>query len=253
MANKNRNAGPARKKKAERDVTNEIILLPSPQTQELNIRPFKWTEKQESVIDCILHPKTNIVLIESVAGCGKSLISLYAALFALKEKIVNKILYIRSPVESCDAKLGFLPSDADAKLAPYFAPAEDLILSMISKPDMERLKNDELLSILAPGFCQGHSFHNSFVVLDEAQQLSSQNLETVCSRFGKRSKMLIIGSKRQVNIRNSGFMKVFDAFNTDAAKAKGIHCFTFDKSDSMRSPIAEFLGDVFDSIHFPSY
>lgn len=247
MANKNR-GGSAAKKRKEVDITNSIIEF-APPTDELTIRPFPWTEKQAHLISTVLNHKSTLTFVEAPAGVGKTICSMFCAISMLKDKLVNKILYVRSPVESCEAKIGFLPSTMEDKMQPYFQAGLDALLSLISKADVDRLRANGTLEVLPPNFAQGRSFHNTFVIIDEASQISLNTLELLCSRFGKRSRMMIIGSLRQTSIKNSGFKETMDAFNTSAAKEKGINCFTFDKSDSMRSPIAEFLADTFDEIN----
>lgn len=246
MANKTR-GNAAKKRKPEREISAEIFDFPQP--EELTIRPFQWTEKQANLISTVLNPKSTITFVESPAGCGKTVCSMFCAISMLKDKSVNKILYIRSAVESCEAKIGFLPSTMEDKMQPYFQAGEDALLSLISKPEVDRLKANGSLQVLPPNFAQGRSFHNTFVIIDEASQISLNTLELLCGRFGKRCKMMIVGSLRQTSIKNSGFKETMEAFDTKAAKDKGINCFTFDKSDSMRSPIAEFLADTFDEIN----
>ena len=107
---------------------------------------------------------------------------------------------------------------------------------------------DNRISISPIGFLKGRTFNSAYLVLDESEDLTVEELRMVITRLGKFSTLLIIGDIQQSNIRNSGFETVFQLFNNQESKDKGIHTFEFDKSDILRNEVLTFVIDKFDSL-----
>lgn len=216
---------------------------------ELKIRPFPWTEKQQKFIDLALKKEISVVLCRAPAGVGKTLLSLYCCLELLNKKSISSILFYRCPVESCSHSIGFLAGQASDKLAPYGEPLFDHLKELLDKSTVNYLIKDERILIDSIGFAKGRTFHTTGVILEEAEDLTIQELELIMGRMGRFSKLFIIGDVRQSNIRNSGFSKVFDLFNNPESLANGIVCQEFLSSDCMRSPILKFILDKFDKLN----
>ncbi len=244
MASKKSVPRNAKKRRAEIDITDEIIEKP---VESLEIRPFKWTQKQEDAITSILDKKTKLVLISGPAGCGKTLITAYCALVMLKEKLVKKINYIRIPLEASSSKIGFLPSDLEAKLEPYILPFVEVLKEITSESSIEGMKANGTLAGNHLGFIKGCSFHNSFTCIDELEDGNLTDISLAMSRIGRGSngmgKMVILGDPNQSNIsfKDQAFTKVFNTFSTEEAKEKGIISIKFTTDDCMRSPITKFI------------
>jgi len=243
MASKKGVVRNAKKRRVETEIVDEIF----PPKNEYEIKPLKWTEKQAKVIETSLKKDSQIIFINAPAGIGKTSIAIYCSLVLLKEKSVNKILFVRAPVEACDAKIGFLPSTLEDKMQPYLQCGEDAMTAFIPKVEVIKMKENGVFSIMPIGFCRGLSFHNTAVIIEEGSDLRVADLELAMSRYGKFSKMFIIGSPRQSSIKNSGFKKVFDAFNNEESQSKGIHCFEFANEDSMRSNLSKFILNKFEN------
>lgn len=237
-------------KQNKRPDNSEKIAQRSKIEDKFEIRPFKWTEKQNKVIDCALAKETNIVFIKSPPGTGKTLLSTYCSLELLSKKAVSNIVYYRNPVESATKSLGFLSGDYNQKMAPYGMPLFDHLVELLDKPTIDKLFKDERISIDTIGFAKGRTHHVSAIIMEEAEDLTPQELELIMGRLGKHSKLFIIGDVRQANVKNSGFDKTFNLFNDDEAKGKGIHTFEFNSSDCMRSPILKFIVDRFEKANF---
>lgn len=243
MASKKGVARNVKKRRVETEITEQIF----PAVDNLEIKDFKWTDKQRAVVDISLKKDSKIIFINSPAGCGKTTIAIYVSLILFKEKLVNRILFVRSPVEACDAKIGFLPSTMEDKMQPYLQCGEDAMLSFITKTEVTKMKENGTFSVMPTGFAKGLNFHNMAVIIEEAEDLTVRDLELICSRFGKNCKLFLIGSPRQSNIKNSGFIKTFNAFNDRKSEEKGIHCFEFTNKDSMRSPITSYILEKFEN------
>lgn len=246
MASKNIPSRSARKKKvAEVDITDEFLSVKEP----LQIREINWTAKQRNVIETTLDNNNKIIFLNGKAGSGKSTLAIYCALQLLKEKAVNKIIIIRTPVESCQHKIGYLPSGLIEKMSPYMKFGDDIMLSFISKIELECLKNNGTISILPTGFLRGLSFHNTCVLVEEASDFSTEDFELVMGRFGRNSKLILAGDPRQSSVRSSGFQSVYNIFDSEECRAKGIHCFKFEISDCLRSPLTKFILEKFEKLN----
>lgn len=209
---------------------------------------FAWTQKQQKFLDLALDKNTKIMICKSPAGTGKTALSIYCSLLKLSEKKVGEIIYVRAPVESCSKGIGYLQGDKSEKMNPYLAPAMDHLREFLDKSAIDNLIKDKRLQIEPFGFIKGRTFNVSAIIADEAEDFTTQELELMMCRPGRFSILFLIGDVRQSNIKNSGFNKVFNAFNTTEARIAGIHTFEFTKEDCMRSPITSLILDVFEKI-----
>lgn len=217
--------------------------------EEIKIRPFKWTEKQQKFIDLALSKDIQIIICHGSPGTGKTLLSLYCCLELLNKKSISNIIFYRSPIESATKSLGFLSGDYNEKIAPYGEPLQDHLRELLDKVTMDFLFKDNRISIDSIGFAKGRTHNATGVILDESEDLTIQELELIMGRLGKFSKLFIIGDERQANIRNSGFRKVFDLFDDDEALKNGVTTFKFNKEDCMRNEILKFILSRFEEIN----
>ena len=206
-----------------------------------DIHPFKWTEKQQKLIDVALDKHSQIIFIKAPPGVGKTLVSLYCSLVLLNKKSLGEIIFVRNPIESCSKSIGFLPSEKSDKLDVYATPLYDHLKELIDVPTQNKLLKDERLVIDSVGFLKGVTFHNKAIICDEAEDMNAAEMRLVLGRIGKFSKLFIIGDEHQSNIRDSAFLKTFNLFNTEEAKQKGIFTFEFTSDDCMRSDIMKFI------------
>ena len=215
---------------------------------EFKIRPFPWTEKQQNFIDISLDNKTNIILCRACAGVGKTLLSLYCSLVLLSQKKIGEIFYFRVPLESCSYGLGYLTGDKDMKLDPHSSPLKEHLNELLEKPTINSLLKEERIKVDSIGFIKGRTFNNCAILADECEDMTKKDLALLLSRYGRHTKMFIIGDSNQANIKNSGFDDVFDAFNNERARNNGIFCLEFDKNDCKRSEITKFIIETFENL-----
>lgn len=236
------------KKRQHRDDKSIHVPQKPKLKNELHIRPFKWTNKQQELIRIIQDKETNIVLIKGFAGVAKTLIAVYCALEALNAKKVGEVVYLRNPVESSSHTLGLMPGEFDVKMHYFLFPLLDKLDELLPPSEVNSLMNEKKISGGIVGHLRGKTYHNCFTIADEFSQCTKAEILTTMTRIGKFSKMLILGDATQVDIKNSGFKDVFDAFNNDEAKKNGIHTFEFGKEDILRSPITRFIIETFEKI-----
>lgn len=200
------------------------------------------TEKQKKLIDLVLDKETKIVFIKGPAGTSKSFISIYCALHLLNEKKVSDLLYVRTVVESGSKAIGALPGEINDKFGPYMMPLEDKLDELLPSCDIQKLKKEERIQAIPINFMRGASLNAKFIMADEAQNFTFEELTTFITRYGKFSKMIICGDAEQSDIgKRSGFPSFYEIFNTEEHKAAGIHTFEFDENDIVRSELLKLI------------
>lgn len=189
------------------------------------------------------------MFLSGVAGTGKSLLSVLAALEAIKEKKVSDLVYVRSIVESSSNKIGFLPGTQEEKVSPYLEPLMDKLDELIGFSSAEVLLQKGLVSARPINFLRGCQFSGKYVILDEAQNLNFAEMQTFMTRIGEFSKVIICGDPNQSDIGSkSAFTTIMDAFDTDFSKENGVKTFRFGKEDIVRSKILKHIVEVLEKI-----
>lgn len=213
------------------------------------IKPLKWTEKQNKFLNLVFDKNTKIIICKAPPGVGKTILSIYACLELLNQRRISDILFLRLPIESSSKGLGFLPGESFSKIEPYGLPLFTSLEQLVNKQTNDLLLKQKLIKVDSIGFIKGGTFNSMGIVIDESEDLTIKELRLIMSRIGKFSKMFIIGDEKQSNIRDSGFVKVFDAFNNDESKSKGIVTFEFLPEDCMRNDFMKFILEKFDNLN----
>ena len=211
---------------------------------KIRIRDFNWTDKQKQFINLASSKNTKIILVKGPAGSSKTLISVYSALHSLNDAKVSEIIYLRSAVESSDARLGFLPGDADQKLHFFNLPFMHKMEELINESDSKKLQKDERISCYPVNFSRGMSWDGKCMILDEAQNSSVREIITVLTRLGMGSKCFVLADPNQTDLKNGsrgGFNKIYDVLNDKKSKDNGIFTFEFTEKDIVRSDLVRFL------------
>ena len=147
-----------------------------------------------------------ITVIRGMAGSGKTLVATQVALDMLFTKQVEKVIITRPTVSKED--IGFLPGDIKEKMDPWLAPIYHNLNMLYNKEKIQKLLDEETIEIVPFAFLRGRTFVNSFVIVDEAQNVTHSQMETVIGRLGKGSKMVICGDMAQIDLkdkRETGF------------------------------------------------
>jgi phosphate starvation-inducible PhoH-like protein len=176
-----------------------------------------------------------ITFCQGVAGSGKTHIAVGMALEYLLDDKVNKIIVTRPVVESGE-RIGFLPGTAEEKLHPYLLPILDEVLYFINIGHYTKLKLDNKIEIVPLGLMRGRNFHNSFIIADECQNASYDQLKMLLTRTGNNSKMVLTGDISQSDLSyhmRGGFLTLTNALNN----MEGIGISKLDNSDIIRNPI----------------
>lgn len=228
----------AKKKSLPKDGDFEIKQLEK--SIKLN-RKHKLTEKQKRLLNIILDKESKIILINGPAGTSKTYIALYAALQELLDNPDKTLIYLRSIVENTRRTIGLLPGSIEEKFSPYTLPLSDKMEEFLSVQDINYLLDSRIVQAMPINYLRGASWNNKIIILDEAQNVSTDEFITILTRIGENSKMIICGDLMQSDIRYSGFKNICETFSCEDSKNMGIHQFSFDSSDIVRSAIVRFI------------
>jgi len=176
--------------------------------------------------------KNDIVFGIGPAGTGKTYLAVAAALKALQDKEVEKIILTRPAVEAGEA-LGFLPGDLQEKLLPYLRPLYDAMYDMLGMEETLKLIERNTIEIAPLAYMRGRTLANAFVILDEAQNTTVEQMKMFLTRLGENSRMIITGDATQIDLPRSKMsglksaMKILDGID-------GIKLFYFEAGDVVR-------------------
>jgi len=216
---------------------------------DLHIRELPWTEKQQVLIDLGANKDSRIIFLSGPAGSSKTLTAVRIGLELLNKKKVSDLVFVRAAVESADSKLGYLPGDIAGKYEPYMGPFEDKLEELLPVGEVKRLKGENRVTYQPVNFCRGASWTARFICVDEAQNLTINEIQTLLTRIGKFTKMILCADNAQSDLpkaKQGGFEKISHMFNTDAAAAFGIYSLAFNNDDIMRSELCKFIVKTFD-------
>lgn len=161
-------------------------------------RPIKSrSENQQQLIDA--YEKNDMVFAVGPAGTGKTYLSIALAVKALKEKAIKKIILSRPAVEAGE-KLGFLPGDMKDKIDPYLQPLYDALEDMIPAVKLQDMMEKHIIQIAPLAFMRGRTLSDAVVILDEAQNTTSQQIRMFLTRMGINTKMIITGDLTQIDL-----------------------------------------------------
>ena len=205
--------------------------------KESKLKLFTPTQSQKILINTIR--ENTITFVDSPAGSGKSSTVLWHFCKEFVLDNTKEIMVIRTPVEFCDDKIGFLPNGLDQKLEPHFAPARSILEDFLGKGKVAA-DLDLRIHFKIPNYMLGATLTDKFVLIDEAQQLSPQILKLLLERIGKGTKVVVAGDSNQLfdaHGKRNGLSDAIDRFFNEDEEgyltAKyvniGFHAFTVDE------------------------
>lgn len=195
------------------------------------------TEGQRNLMEAI---KThNLTMAIGPAGSGKTYLAISAAVEALEEGKVEKIILSRPAMEAGES-LGYLPGDMQEKMAPYLRPLYDALGDRMGGKRVRQLLEDGTIEIAPVGFMRGRTLNNAFIVIDEAQNCTYAQLKMLLSRLGWHSTMVVTGDPSQSDLLEgmSGLKDIADRFSV----VENIAVVHLKSEDIVRHPlVAEML------------
>ena len=181
------------------------------------------------------------------AGTGKTYLAVVFAVDALKNNLVKKIVLTRPAVEAGE-NLGFLPGDLKEKVDPYLRPLYDALQDMLGVEQTERLIEKGVIEIAPLAYMRGRTLEDAYVILDEAQNTTDNQMKMFLTRLGFNSKMIITGDVTQIDLPRgveSGLVRAMDILNN----VKGISFIHLTAMDVVRHPVVQRIIERYEGKH----
>ena len=214
--------------------TNRKTIVPKTLGQKLYLQSM------------LAHP---IVFGIGPAGTGKTYLAMAAAVSALLKNEVERIILTRPAVEAGET-LGFLPGDLREKILPYLRPLYDALNDMLDAEDIGRLTEKGVIEIAPLAYMRGRTLSHAFVVLDEAQNTTPEQMMMFLTRLGEDSRMVITGDITQIDLPRSKASGLLEVRHILSA-IPGIDFHTFSGSDVVRHPLVGKIIDAYENYRSP--
>ncbi|HCP09298.1 MAG TPA: phosphate starvation-inducible protein PhoH, partial [Thermodesulfobacterium commune] len=188
--------------------------------------------------------RSEIVFGIGPAGTGKTYLAVAMAVSYLMKGEVNRLILVRPAVEAGE-KLGFLPGDIAEKVNPYLRPLYDALYDMLSFDKVARLFQKGAIEIAPLAFMRGRTLNEAFIILDEAQNTTSEQMKMFLTRLGQNSKAVITGDVTQIDLpdpKKSGLLEAMEVLEG----IEGISFIYFTKSDVVRHPIVQRIIEAYE-------
>ena len=179
------------------------------------------------------------------AGTGKTYLAMALAVVALRNKEVERIVLTRPAVEAGE-KLGFLPGDLSQKVDPYLRPLFDALYEMMGAESYQRLQERGVLEVAPLAYMRGRTLSDSFIILDEAQNTTPEQMKMFLTRFGAGSRVVVTGDITQTDLpagRQSGLKQALEVLRD----VPGIAMVTLDQSDVVRHDLVQAIVRAYES------
>ena len=212
-------------RKEQEKIFSDVVYLTE---KDKEIKPK--TLQQKVYVDAIRN--YDIVFSIGPAGTGKTYLACASALQALKEEKVERIILTR-PVVEAGEKLGFLPGDLYEKINPYLHPLYDAFYSMIGPEKFRRYRKQEIIEIVPLAYMRGRTLDDAFIILDEAQNTTLEQMKMLLTRLGFDAQAVITGDITQVDLEDKRFSGLIQVQGI-LKKVKGIKFIYFSQADVIR-------------------
>ena len=203
----------------------------------LKFKNYKIKISSKSQKDFVESIKSNdIVFSIGSAGSGKTFLAIGAALSCYEAGDIKKIVLVRPAVEAGE-NLGFLPGDLSQKIDPYLRPMYDALNTIVDTSLLNKLIDQNIIEVAPLAYMRGRTLNDSFIILDEAQNSTKEQMKMFLTRLGKNSKAVITGDITQIDLPNafSGLVHVLPLISS----IEGIKICEFKNSDVMRHPLVK--------------
>jgi phosphate starvation-inducible PhoH-like protein len=200
------------------------------------------TPNQGRYIEAI--EKHDLVFGIGPAGTGKTFLAVASALKALDMRQIQRIVVTR-PVVEAGEKLGFLPGDLLEKVDPYLRPIYDSFYSLLGPERFRMWRETEVLEIVPLAYMRGRTFENAFIILDEAQNTTPEQMKMFLTRMGQGSKAVVTGDITQTDltsIKASGLVQILEILKN----VEGIVFHRFEQEDVIRHPLIKNILNAYE-------
>jgi phosphate starvation-inducible protein PhoH and related proteins len=221
----------------EEDAALGETILVSSRKKPIHAR----SENQKKYVEAI--KSNDVVFGIGPAGTGKTYLAMAMAVAALRNGDVERLVLTRPAVEAGE-KLGFLPGDLQEKVDPYLRPLYDALYDMVEYEKLQKLFQQRTVEVAPLAYMRGRTLSNAFIILDEAQNTSPEQMKMFLTRMGTGSKMVVTGDVTQIDLpagKSSGLIEV----QRILSKVKGVQFITFSPKDVVRHRLVQNILEAY--------
>jgi phosphate starvation-inducible PhoH-like protein len=235
-------------KQQKRQMTNQENTIKFEQAKPVKQRPIDIvprTRNQESLVLALQNNNEHIVVTAGPAGTGKTYLAMLAAVKAFREGEVDRIVLTRPAVGVEDEKHGFLPGDLNQKMDPWVRPLTDILREYYCQPDIAAMIAEQVIEISPLAFMRGRTFKGAYIIADEMQNATPNQVKMLMTRIGEGSKIVITGDVEQAD-RNRGNNGLLDLCQRlEEGGVKGIAVCRLDNRDIQRHKIIDSVLNLY--------
>jgi phosphate starvation-inducible PhoH-like protein len=235
----------ARRKHAHQQ-NNVVEFFPNANRYKKDVLLVPRNLNQEQYIERLLNPNGTITFGVGPAGTGKTMLAVLAAIKYLKSHQIDKIIVTRPAVGVDDEKHGFLPGDLNAKMEPWTKPIFDVFEEYYSPKTLQQMIQDGVIEISPLAFMRGRTFKRAYIIADEMQNATPNQMKMLLTRIGEDSRMVVTGDIAQTDKRDRDnglldFEHIFNAYQ----HSRYVDFVKFNHTDIERHPAVSEVLDMY--------
>jgi len=237
--------GAKKKTRNARNNFHNVVEINGYLKKQSTVKILPRNKNQEQYMLKLLDNEKDIIFGVGPAGTGKTLIAVQVAVKLFKEGFVDKIIVTR-PAVSVDEDLGFLPGTLEEKMAPWTRPIFDVLREYFNAKEIEGMLEEGVIEIAPLAYMRGRTFKNAFILADEMQNATPNQMKMLLTRLGEGSMMAVTGDLAQADrINDNGLIDFINNLNQDC---KHLDIVRFDQGDIERhqavKEVLELYGDA---------
>ena len=236
----------SRRAKKHNQNTNTVIDFNKYVEKKKKVVLIPRSLNQEEYVEKLLDTQNVIVFATGPAGTGKTMLAVLTAIKAFKEGQIKKIVVTRPAVGVDDERHGFLPGDINKKMEPWTRPIFDVFEEYYSTKEIQNMIDENVIEISPLAFMRGRTFKQSFIIADEMQNATPNQMKMLLTRIGEHSRMVVTGDIQQTDRREAqngllDFSKLFRLYQD----SKFIDMVSFNHMDIERHPAVKEVLEIY--------
>jgi phosphate starvation-inducible PhoH-like protein len=214
---------------------NTILFNQPSKNKKVELLPR--TLGQERLVIALQNPKNSIIVTAGPAGTGKTYLATLAGIQALRSGTVERIVITRPAVGVEDERHGFLPGDLISKMEPWTRPLLDVMREYYRFQDITKMLDDQIIEISPLAYMRGRTFKNAWIIADEMQNATPNQIKMLLTRIGEGSKIIVTGDVDQADRarRENGLLDLIERLKTQSVN--GLETCILNSRDTQRHPI----------------
>lgn len=234
-------------RRAQRKESSVISFNDSIKVKAREIQLVPKSVNQEKYILNLLNNQQDIVIAHGPAGCGKTFLAMQAAIRSLRNGTCERIVLTRPAVGVEEESHGFLPGTLEEKMAPWTRPLLDVMREYYAPPEITRMLENQIVEIAPLTFMRGRTFSKAWIIADEMQSSTANQMKMLLTRIGEDSKIVITGDQEQTERRFEESNGLKDLINRlTKYQVKGMVTCGLNKSDICRHKIIDEVIALYD-------